>query len=97
MTLLKTALDTRSDEFRRNADAMRSTVADLRARVAEIKRGGDEAARAFDRDLDDAASSHSVQEAVSQDAVHADFPGQVPGGRAAPLEEGEVERRLLLR
>jgi 3-methylcrotonyl-CoA carboxylase beta subunit len=45
MTLLKTALDTRSDEFRRNADAMRSTVADLRARIAEIKRGGGEAAR----------------------------------------------------
>jgi 3-methylcrotonyl-CoA carboxylase beta subunit len=45
MTVLKTALDTRSDEFRRNADAMRSTVADLRARIAEIKRGGGEAAR----------------------------------------------------
>jgi 3-methylcrotonyl-CoA carboxylase beta subunit len=45
MTLLKSALDTRSDDFRRNAGAMRSTVADLRARVAEIKQGGGEAAR----------------------------------------------------
>ena len=34
MTVLKSALDTRTDEFRRNADAMRAVVSDLRARVA---------------------------------------------------------------
>jgi len=45
MTVLKSALDTRRDEFRRNADAMRAVVSDLRARVAEIKQGGGEAAR----------------------------------------------------
>ena len=45
MTLLKSAVDPRAEEFRRNAEAMRAAVADLRAKVAEIKQGGGEAAR----------------------------------------------------
>jgi 3-methylcrotonyl-CoA carboxylase beta subunit len=45
MTVLETALDPRSDNFRANAAAMRSLVEDLNARLAEIAKGGDEAAR----------------------------------------------------
>ena len=46
MTVLKSALDTRSEEFRRNVEAMEAQVADLRHRVGRIKQGGGEAARA---------------------------------------------------
>ena len=45
MPVLKTALDTRSEAFRANAAAMRAQVDDLAARVAQIRRGGGEAAR----------------------------------------------------
>jgi len=45
MPVLKTALDTRSDAFRDNAQALRGAVDDLAARVAEIRKGGGEAAR----------------------------------------------------
>src|SRR5713101_8392829 len=45
MPVLKTALDTRSEAFRANAQAMRAVVDDLAARVAEIRKGGGEAAR----------------------------------------------------
>jgi 3-methylcrotonyl-CoA carboxylase beta subunit len=45
MTVLKSTIDPRSEEFRRNADAMRTAVADLHAKITEIKRGGGEAAR----------------------------------------------------
>ncbi len=45
MTVLKSALDPRGDEFRRNAAALAAQVADLRARVAEIREGGGAAAR----------------------------------------------------
>ncbi len=45
MAVLKSALDLRSDEFRRNAEAMARQVEDLRAKVAEIRQGGGAAAR----------------------------------------------------
>ena len=45
MTVLKTALDTRSEQFRANAEAMRAQVADLNRVVAEIRIGGGSAAR----------------------------------------------------
>ena len=45
MTVLKSALDTRSPAFRDNAARMRELVADLRARVAEATQGGGERAR----------------------------------------------------
>ncbi|MGO8869164.1 MAG: carboxyl transferase domain-containing protein [Alphaproteobacteria bacterium] len=45
MAVLKTALDTQAEEFRRNAEAMRAAVADLRAKVAAIKEGGGEEPR----------------------------------------------------
>ena len=45
MTVLKTALDTRSEQFRTNAEAMRAQVADLNRVVAEIRIGGGSAAR----------------------------------------------------
>jgi 3-methylcrotonyl-CoA carboxylase beta subunit len=45
MTTLKTRLDPRSDEFQVNASLMRSLVADLRAKTAEVARGGSEEAR----------------------------------------------------
>ncbi|MCC6197151.1 MAG: methylcrotonoyl-CoA carboxylase, partial [Burkholderiales bacterium] len=45
MTILKTRLDPRSEEFRANAGLMRDLVADLRAKTAEVARGGSEEAR----------------------------------------------------
>ncbi|HSE77362.1 MAG TPA: carboxyl transferase domain-containing protein [Alphaproteobacteria bacterium] len=45
MTVLKTAADPRDDSFKANDLAMRALVADLRAKLAEIKQGGGAAAR----------------------------------------------------
>ena len=45
MTVLKTALDVRSEEFRRNAETLRALVADLRDKVEEIRQGGGKTAR----------------------------------------------------
>ena len=45
MTVLKSAIDTKSKAFRDNAKALRALVADLQAKVAEIKDGGGAAAR----------------------------------------------------
>jgi 3-methylcrotonyl-CoA carboxylase beta subunit len=45
MSQLASALDPRSEEFRRNAEAMRALVADLRAQVASVKEGGGAPAR----------------------------------------------------
>jgi 3-methylcrotonyl-CoA carboxylase beta subunit len=42
MTTLKSNLNTRSDEFRANAEAMRALVADLRAKTEQAARGGPE-------------------------------------------------------
>ena len=46
MPILDTNIDTRSDAFRDNVQAMQGLVADLRAKVGEIALGGGEAARA---------------------------------------------------
>ena len=46
MPILDTNIDTRSEAFRDNAQAMQGLVADLRAKVGEIALGGGEAARA---------------------------------------------------
>ena len=45
MTVFRSNLDTRSQEFRRNEDALKAQVADLRAKVDEIRQGGGTAAR----------------------------------------------------
>ncbi|NNG04012.1 MAG: methylcrotonoyl-CoA carboxylase [Inquilinus sp.] len=45
MTILKSAIDTRSETFQENAKAMRAVVDDLRATVAAIKEGGGAKAR----------------------------------------------------
>ena len=45
MTVLKSAIDTRSEEFGRNQAAHRTLVEDLRAKVAQIKEGGGAPAR----------------------------------------------------
>ncbi len=46
MSTLDTTLDPASADFRRNAEAMRGLVADLRAKVAAVELGGGEKARA---------------------------------------------------
>ncbi|WP_298439906.1 carboxyl transferase domain-containing protein [Geobacter sp.] len=46
MSVLKSSINTATDEFRANADVMRGLVADLREKVARIKLGGGEKARA---------------------------------------------------
>ncbi len=45
MTAIKSAVDTRSAEFRANAAALRALVGDLREKVAQVSRGGSEEAR----------------------------------------------------
>lgn len=45
MTILKTQLNSRSEDFQHNADAMAGLVADLRQQMARIALGGPEAAR----------------------------------------------------
>src|SRR5476649_2746419 len=45
MTILSSAADTRSDGFRRNAEAMRALVADLKGRTDRIRLGGSEEQR----------------------------------------------------
>ena len=45
MAVIKSKLNTRSEEFRANSAAMTELVADLRRRVAEVEQGGGEAAR----------------------------------------------------
>ena len=45
MTVLESHIDPRSDEFRRNAEALGAQVADLRAKVDTIRLGGGAAAR----------------------------------------------------
>jgi len=45
MPVLKSHLNVRADEFKRNAERMRALVADLRAQVARVALGGDEASR----------------------------------------------------
>jgi 3-methylcrotonyl-CoA carboxylase beta subunit len=46
MPVIKSQLNTRSDEFRANAERMKGLVADLREKVERIALGGDEGARA---------------------------------------------------
>jgi len=45
MGTLKTKLNVRADDFRANATAMRSLVADLREKTADVARGGSEESR----------------------------------------------------
>ncbi|HEX8961502.1 MAG TPA: carboxyl transferase domain-containing protein [Rhodocyclaceae bacterium] len=45
MSVIKSSLDTRSEEFKANAAAMRALVDDLRARTEQVARGGSEEAR----------------------------------------------------
>ena len=45
MAILESSISTRSDEFRANAEAMETVVADLREKIALVSRGGGEAAR----------------------------------------------------
>ncbi len=46
MSTIKSKINTRSDEFRANADAMQALVADLRDTAAKVALGGGESARA---------------------------------------------------
>src|SRR5215813_1496406 len=45
MTILSSTVDTRSDAFKRNAEAMRALVDDLRQRTEKVRLGGGEEAR----------------------------------------------------
>jgi len=46
VSVLKSSIDVRSEEFRRNAETMGGLVADLREKVARVRLGGDEKSRA---------------------------------------------------
>src|SRR6476469_9542756 len=45
MTILSSQVDTRSDTFKRNAEAMRTLVADLKGRTDKVRLGGGEESR----------------------------------------------------
>ena len=45
MTVLKSNLNTRSDNFKANAEHMQTLVTDLSEKVAQVKQGGGERAR----------------------------------------------------
>src|SRR4051812_3458001 len=45
MTVIRSEVETKSEGFARNAEAMRELVADLQARVREVEGGGGPAAR----------------------------------------------------
>src|ERR1051325_4296758 len=45
MTIIKSKVDVRNDEFRANAQAMRALVADLREKLAKVAEGGSVDAR----------------------------------------------------
>ncbi|HEX9769666.1 MAG TPA: carboxyl transferase domain-containing protein, partial [Kiloniellales bacterium] len=45
MTVLKSAINTKTKAFRDNATALRALVDDLQAKVSEVKEGGGKAAR----------------------------------------------------
>ena len=45
MTVLTSAIDTRSDSFKKNAEAMRALVADLKSRTDKVRLGGGEDSR----------------------------------------------------
>ena len=45
MTVLSSSIDTRSDAFKKNAEAMRGLVDDLRARTEKVRLGGGEESR----------------------------------------------------
>ena len=89
MTVIRTALDRRSDEYIRNAEALGAQVDDLRARVAEAKGGGGERARQKHlargkllprdrvRTLLDVGSPFLE---LSQLAAHGMYDGAVPAG-----------------
>lgn len=87
MSILDSRLNTRSNAFRRNAERMQALVDDLRAQVASIALGGDEAARQkhlargkllprerLERLLDPGAPFLEL----SQLAAHGMYGGEVP-------------------
>ena len=45
MTVLSSQIDPRSEGFKRNAEAMRALVADLKSRTEKVQLGGGEASR----------------------------------------------------
>jgi len=45
MTAIKSQVNSRSAEFRANAERMRNLVSDLREKISTVTQGGDQAAR----------------------------------------------------
>jgi 3-methylcrotonyl-CoA carboxylase beta subunit len=87
MPIMESAIDTRSDTFRANADAMAALVADLRGTVDTIRQGGGEAVRKrhlsrgklLPRDRVRALiDSSSPFLEVGQLAAHGMYGGEVP-------------------
>ena len=87
MTILRSAINPRADEFAANAAAMRAQVDDLRARVAEAELGGGEAARKRHLGRNKLLPRERVQALIdpfspflelSQLAAHDLYGGEVP-------------------
>src|SRR5438093_13664022 len=88
MQVLKSQIDPRSEEFRANAAAMRTLVADLTAKVADAAQGGGEAARDKHTARAKLLPSERVNQLlepgtpfveIGQAAAHAMYDGEEPG------------------
>ena len=87
MSVIKSQINPRSEEFRVNAAALTAQVADLRAKVAEGSRGGGEEARAkhaargklLPRDrIDHLLDPGTAFLEIGQMAAHGMYKGEVP-------------------
>jgi 3-methylcrotonyl-CoA carboxylase beta subunit len=87
MSVLDTAVDPQSPDFRRNAQAMRALVADLREEVAAAKLGGGERARAKHTERGKLLPRERIRQLLdvgspflelSQLAAHGMYGGEVP-------------------
>ena len=89
MSVIKSAVDTRAKGFRDNAAAYRALVDDLRAKIAEIKKGGGERARAKHLERGKLLVRERLRQLLdpgspflelSQLAAHGMYGGEVPAG-----------------
>ena len=89
MSVIRSALDVRSEAYRANAAAMRATVDDLKAQVARITQGGPETARQRHLSRGKLLPRERVRMLLdpgapflelSQFAAHGMYGGEVPAG-----------------
>ena len=91
MSVLKSQLNTRSAEFKTNAERMQGLVSDLRSKIETVSQGGDAAARAH-------ALEKPVVQTVPATGRERIEPLAVPEDRErAAVRVGDVEQPLEVR